>query len=209
MLPPFFWTKGSDGDKDTILLAAAALLATQRDDQRALVLLKSALERAGSETSRADLLLAVVRGLSERQQYTEARLFAERLAGMYPSSGTAFRLYSSILARQQLWSESRRAADDRLKHSPDDPDAIRVLNQCAFAEGSYDEAERHLRRLVSLGKASPNDWNNLGWQSLFRPTVSEQLIHEVQQGIGQNAGFGALHTVVMMYAELGKTDRGA
>jgi tetratricopeptide (TPR) repeat protein len=202
---PRFWTKGSHGDKDTILLAAAALLATQRDDQRALALLKSALERAGSETSRADLLLAVARGLSERQQYTEARPFAERLARMYPSSGTAFRLYSSILARQQLWRESRRAAADRLKHLPDDPDALRVLNQCAFAEGSYDEAERHLRRLVSLGKASPNDWNNLGWQALFRPIVSEQLIQEVQQGIGQNAGFDALHTVVMMYAELGKT----
>ena len=49
------------------------------------------------------------------------------------------------------------------------------------------------------------DWNNLGWQALFHPPVSEQLLQETQLGIGPNPGFSELHTVAMLYAELGKT----
>ena len=188
-----------------ILLAASAILANDRYDSRAVPLLRARLEQAPSDQARSDLLLALAYAYVRREQPIEAQKMAEGLVAMYPTSATAFRLYTGALARQQLWKESLLAAEERLRHLPDDIDAIRVLNQAAFAAGEYAEADRHLRRLVTSGKASAGDWNELGWQALFNPPVSEQTLQEVQQGIGQSAGFDRLHTLAMLYAEAGRT----
>jgi tetratricopeptide (TPR) repeat protein len=200
-----FWTRGDQSGKDEILLAAAAILANDKYDSRAIPFFTSKLEQANSDRMRAGLLLALGRAYAKRDRPAEAQRAGAQLVAMYPSSATAFRMYTDALARQQLWKESRRTAEERLKRLPDDIDALRVLNRCAFAEGSYEEADRQLRRLVALGKSTPGDWNEVGWQALFLPPVPEKVLLEVQRGMGQNLNFSLLHTLAMLYAETGKT----
>lgn len=204
-LLPRFWTRGNAGDKDAILLGAAAILAGDKDDDRAMPLLKSSLERASSDKARADLLMALTVGYTARRRPAEAEVFAGQLARMNPSSAAAFQGYASALLSQMRWKQARVIAEERLTRLPDDADALRILDRCAFVEGNYDEALRHLRKLIAMGKAKPADWNSIGWQALFHPPVSEQMAQEVQAGISQTPTFDVLHTMAMLYAELGKT----
>jgi tetratricopeptide (TPR) repeat protein/transglutaminase-like putative cysteine protease len=203
-LLPRFWTKGQKGGKDVITDAAAALLAGDRQEPRAVLILRAALEKA-AEADRPRYLLALAQAYYRRENYRDLQSVAESLVKIFPESQTSFGLLTAALNAQHLWKESRRAAEDRLRSLPDDPNAIRSLADVAAIEGNYIEGERLLRRLIASGKAKSEDRNSLGWHALFHPPVPSEVTAEVLKGVDQRSSFGLLHTVAMLYAEEGKT----
>lgn len=201
-LYPRFWTRGQEGDLKAIQAAAAALLCDLKSDTRAVPILMVRLAESNTDEERGLALWGLATAFNKHQQFQEAQASAERLLKIYPDSDAAFALLTEAFNSQLRWSASIEAAEARLKRRPNDKVAIRVLSRAAEGQGNYAEAEKQIRRLMAAGKAVPSDWNQLGWQALYHPPFGEQLISEVLQGAGSNPGFGVLHTIAMMYAEM-------
>jgi tetratricopeptide (TPR) repeat protein len=203
-LLPRFWTKGQQGEKDAIIEAAASLLTTVKSDQRAIPILRAALDKA-AEPDRPRYLAALAQAYSKRDKCTDLQPVAESLVKSFPESATAFGYLTEAFNCRQLWKQSGDAAEDRLKKLPDDPEAIRILARVAASQGNYADAERQLRRLIALGKAVTEDRNLIGWTALYHPPVPSQVMGDVLTGAGQDPPFSILHTIAMLYAEDGKT----
>jgi tetratricopeptide (TPR) repeat protein len=206
---PRFWTRGLEGDRETILRAAAVLWAQagEVDTAKPVALLTEALARTDSEPLRTNLRLALAGAAALRRDSKTLHALTSQLAASHPLSETAFRLHTGGLMRDLRWEECREFATSRLERLPDDPSAIRVLTEVAVAKGDLSEADRLGRLLISKGKAEPNDWNNLAWWALYRPPITEQALKDAQQAVSllANRDSASLHTLASLYAEAGKT----
>ncbi|HSB67820.1 MAG TPA: tetratricopeptide repeat protein [Candidatus Methylomirabilis sp.] len=167
--------------------------------------LRQRLTQAASDSERMKLDLALADILVERGQPSEALPHGRRALTITPTSDAAFVLVCRALVESGRTDECRSVIAERFQRSPDDPAALRMRVQVENYDGRHEEAERAGRRLIALAKADAADWNRLAWAALFRPPVTEQAVQDSQRSIQMQPAYVNLHTLAMLYAELGKT----
>jgi tetratricopeptide (TPR) repeat protein len=205
---PRLWTKGQQGDREALRYAAAAIVAAgSEENDTAIAILREGREKAASDGARLNFDLALAQGLMKSKKYVDLLPVAQRLAASSPDSPTAFRLLAGAQTKLKRWEECEKAAEERLKRLPDDRDAIRVQMTLAAEKGDIEEAQQFGRKLVTLGKATPVDLNNLAWCALVSGRVDEDAIQIAQRAVlsSHSASPAALHTLASLYAEVGKT----
>jgi tetratricopeptide (TPR) repeat protein len=205
---PRFWTKGQPGDREAIRYAAATLVAAgSQENGTALAILREGRERVASDGVRLNFDLALAQGFMKSKKYADLLPVAQRLVASSPDSATAFRLLAAAQIKLKRWEEGEKTATERLKRLPDDPDAIRVQMTLAAEQGDMEQAQQFGRKLVTLGKATSVDLNNLAWYALVCGAVDEEAIQNAQHAVlsSHSADSEALHTLASLYAEVGKT----
>jgi tetratricopeptide (TPR) repeat protein len=200
-----FWPRGSTADREAMLDAAAALMALDPRDTRGIDRLRAGLAGAPSEGARQRFRLALGWTFLARQQPADAVPHGERALAAEPNSPAAITILCRALLASGRPADCRAALTSRLQRAPGEPGALRLLATLENNEGRYEEAERAVRTIASAGRANGSDWNNLAWGALFRPPVTEQALRDAQQSLADGAPNPArLHTLAMLYAELGR-----
>lgn len=205
---PSFWTKGQQGDRESIRYAAAAMLAAgARENGKAVSVLLEGREKAASEAERNKFDLALAKAYMSSKKYAELLPVAQRLTAASTESTTAFVLLIYAERGLKQWQQCDDAIRERLRRLPDDPAAIRMEMMVEEAEGEIEKAQQSGRKLVALGKATTTDLNNLAWYSLFRGPVDADALQAAQRSVlmSHSSSPYALHTLASLYAEVGKT----
>jgi predicted Zn-dependent protease len=201
------WAKGREGDADEIRCAAGALALEYDATETLARTLAACREKATDPARRQALDLALLRADQELGRNEEAAQVAERLAAAAPGSAHGFVLRADTLLRLNRDDEARRLAEERLRTSPDDPEALHLLASLEEKAGRYDRRQEILRRLVDSGHGESSDFNDLAWMALIHGQVDEQAIAHAQRSANLR-GYGTyppLHTLAALYAEVGKT----
>jgi tetratricopeptide (TPR) repeat protein len=200
-----------EGGAEEIRCAASALaLGYEATDELVGALLacrESAGESTGDMARRQALDVSLLRAYGELDRPAEAAAAADRLAAAAPASKLGFILKTGSLVQMNRDDDARRLAEERLRVSPDDVEALHVLVSLEGKAGRYDRMEELLRRIVDSGHAESEDLNTLAWMSLIQGRVDEQAIAHAQRSANLR-GYGSypsLHTLASLYAEVGKT----
>jgi tetratricopeptide (TPR) repeat protein len=203
---PHFWTKGQQGDRETIRIAGATLIAAAGDD-RAVSILLEGRDKAASEEERRQFDEALAQAYMGSKNYAGLMPVAQRLVAASPDSAAAFAMLIAAGTRLRQWPQCEQAIADRLKRLPDDPVAIRLEMSVAQEKGDFEKVQTSGRELVALGKATAGDLNNLAWSFLFRGGVDAEALQMAQRSVlmTQSSQAAALHTLASLYAEAGKT----
>ena len=81
-----------------------------------------------------------------------------------------------------------------------------LLAECLQEEKRFKESAELLQKLTTTDKSTKADFNALGWNAVLGHTVTQENIDPVQRAASaNNQDAGLLHTLAMMYAEIGKT----
>ena len=202
-------TPATPANIDEARCAAAALIGTTGEEAKALPLLRSCRESAGSSgparQSALDLALALTEG--KLGQWSAMEEASQRLLAASPDSERAEKLHARALLALGRWEEIRALAERHLQRSPDDGWALALLADAAVHAGDLAGAEARLRQIVQSGKATANDFNSLAWLLLQRGRVNDEALD-----FGQRAATLSdyeqpmyLHTLASLYAEMGRT----
>ena len=203
-----FWKQGSDAGLDAIGYAAASLMVETVSADRAIPILQEGRKKAESEPDKVHFDLALALAFARLDRQEEMLTVTRRLLQARPDSPTAFGQVAESLRRLEHWDDFERLAQDRLSRLPNDPDALRLLGELAhFHEGDFDKARQFHQKLVNLGEANANDFNNQAWRTLFYDLVAEEGIELAQRAVllTQSLNAASLHTLATLYAEAGKT----
>lgn len=160
---PRLWTKGKEGDAAQMKLAAAAILVqTKPTAAQGVAMLEAARAAASGDSERLAISLALVEGYDslEGQEAKEMPIVTE-LSKQYPESRRVFLDQSYALRALGRFEEAGTLAQERLKHTPDDPDAMRALMRTAAAREDYAGAHDAAQKIVDAGKAEAADLNSL------------------------------------------------
>ena len=204
---PRMWTKGKVADPERMKVAAAALLAQTRETAAAGVpVLEAARNGAQSASDKLNLALALLDGYRSLDQYEKLLRLATELRVEYPDSKRLIGEQETALNGLRRFAEADALAEEQLKRTPDDTDAMRALVRSATAREDYSLAYARGKQIMEAGKAEAQDLNGIAWTSLFTGRVEqadlETSIKSTQ--LGQNSP-AALHTLGCVYAEMGKT----
>lgn len=203
---PRIWSKGSQAGPEAIRAAASCLLVRPGHEDEAIALLRSALAAERDPAIGDYLRLTLARGLFTLGRFEDAEPLWRELNARYPDSRTAFLILGAVDRALRKFDASEAVARERLERSPDDPEAVRLMSHIMADQGQYDAAMEWLQKLVAQGKADAADYNNLGWNALFRTGMDEQAVQYAQRGIDISkwANRGNLHTLASAWAGLGK-----
>jgi tetratricopeptide (TPR) repeat protein len=204
---PRMWTRGKDADIDRMTLAAAALLAQTRETARdGVPILEAAWNSAQREGDKLNLQLALLDGYRNSEQYDKLREMAAGLARDYPDSKRLFSDQEFALAALGRFAEADALAQELLKRTPSDLDAMRALVTSAVAREDYPLAHERGKKIVDAGKAEGLDLNGIAWSSLFTGKVEQaDLDTAIKAAQMSQNNAGELHTLGCVYAEVGKT----
>jgi tetratricopeptide (TPR) repeat protein len=101
--------------------------------------------------------------------------------------------------------EADALAQERLRRTPGDLDALRQLESNAIAREDFAKAHDIAQGIVKDGKGSTAELNGIAWFSLFSGKPSDSDVDAALKGAQlSNNDWGALHTLGCLYAELGK-----
>jgi predicted Zn-dependent protease len=204
---PRLWTKGKDASAASMKLAAAAYLSSHyATAPTGIPILEDALKSGGSDTERANIMLALAASYGPNNNYEKSFPIEAALAKQYPESESLFRSQEFDLRALRRFDEADALAEDRLKRIPGDLDALRGLARSAVARGDYRKAQTFWQKIIDSGQADPQDMNSSSWNSLYtgntRPADLENALKAAQLS-GKRADI--LNTLGCVYAELGKT----
>ena len=197
------WPKGNPtAAADEIRAAAAALLVADPDYAFAAApLLVAAREKVPANLRvRIDVALATA---YSRLESDELVAVARRIAVAAPDSPMAFSMYCSALTAFGQPAEARRLAEARLEKMRNDPDALRVLSQASAQTGDFESAVDYLRQIIQRADASPSDYNNVAWNSLFIGKELDQAIENANTAVSLAGNPSTMHTLAAVYAESG------
>jgi len=127
---------------------------------------------------RKTLAWALASGLARAGRWAEVVPLAEALLQADPASERAFALLGGALLELKRGPELAAAAARRLALLPDDLAARHALVSKAIREGDAVAALAEERRILSGGKATAGDRNNLAWALLFLPTPDAATLDE-------------------------------
>lgn len=207
-LLPRFWERGRPADRTAIEYAAAALLAGSDWAEKAVPILERGSKSAQSDAERTSFDLALARTYAKLDK-TEALLpVAQELLRTAPKSAIAFRLVEGALQSAQRWSDAELAAQERLQLLPGDVDALRALVEAGVRQGQLAKVEQHHARLVEIGKAEAEDYNQLAWAALLSGAAGPAAIEAAERGtmLSQNKRAFVIHTLACLYAEVGRSN---
>jgi tetratricopeptide (TPR) repeat protein/transglutaminase-like putative cysteine protease len=198
------WTHGADAGVEELRAAAAALEAAEFPD-RAVPLLAERRRATPEGPARRALSWGLAAGYRGAKRWADALALADELLAADPASEPAFGLKVRALTELGRTPSLRASLEARLRAEPESAAALRLLAGLAIRAGDVDEIDRHLRRLVELGKAEPMDYNNLAWAGLLRPTLPPDAISQAQKA-AQLTGeqYPALHTLATLHAVRGE-----
>lgn len=203
---PRFWTKGGESDPGKMRLAAAAILVmTEATAERGISILEAAHSSVSGDSDKANVALALVYGYDRLADYAKAVLVASQLQEQYPDSDSAFRWHAFCLRAAGRSGDADNLAQERLRRTPGDADALRQVEFDAIARGEYSRARNTAQDIVREGKGTASDLNQIAWFSLFTGKTTESDIDTALKAaqLGNNA-WAILHTLGCLYAEVGK-----
>lgn len=197
------WTRGRAADRQTIELAAAALLPdTKKSAELALPLLHAARAKASDDVKwRIDQVLAESYRITEN--WVASLAAADRLLVRYPDSRAAFGM--AMLALKELGrnDEMKDRAQQRLLRLKDDVAALRTLSELARDAGQHDLAAQYRAQIIATSAdPEPADYNNHAWSALFAGTNLDDAIAHAQRAVTiAPESYPSLNTLAVLYAE--------
>jgi tetratricopeptide (TPR) repeat protein len=204
---PRLWTKGKNADASTMKVAAAAILAQQKETAlQGIALLKAARASSNNQIDKVNIALATIAGYEVLEDFEKVFATSWELATEYPESVRTF--YAETYALRDLGrlKEAEQIAQERLQRMPGDLEAMRILALIAVAREDYSAARSFEQKLADEGRAEPRDLNTIAWDSLFAGKVESSDLDAALKGAQlSNNRAGILHTLGCVYAELGKT----
>ena len=202
-----FWTKGRNVDASIVKIAAALILAGQKETApQALALLEEAKSESLRDADKVNILLGISLGAANAEDFAKELKSAQELSQQYPESISVFSDTCFSLRALGRPKEAEQLAQDRLKRLPDDLDTIRILSYIEVTRGDFAAARAYGQKLADQGKAEPQDLNGMAWQSLFTGKTNESDLQAALKGAElSNKNTSILHTLGCVYAELGKT----
>jgi transglutaminase-like putative cysteine protease/tetratricopeptide (TPR) repeat protein len=203
---PRFWTKGKESDAAKMKLAAAAILVmTEETAARGISILEAANGSVAGDTDRTNVALALVYGYDRLRQYDKGVAVASKLQEQYPESDSAFRWHAFFLRASGRYGEADALAQERLRRTPGDVDALRQMEFNAIAREDYPKARDFAQEIVKEGKGTASELNQIAWYSLFTGKVTDSDIDAALKAAQlSNNAWGILHTLGCLYAEVGK-----
>jgi tetratricopeptide (TPR) repeat protein len=209
-LLPRFWSKGSSkpgaDSPEAMRLAGLSLLAGSMDAKPYLAEIAADREKAsGQRQTDLDLLLAV--SAMGAEQPAIGMPAAKRLLEQEPDSvlalnlaGQGFQLLNDPAGWQAMLAP-------RLAEKSGDRDLLTAQAQALELAHDFKSAQVAEQKVLDSGKATVADYNHFAWLGLFHDDLSEEILKAALQAaqMGNNSGFGELHTLACIYAAQGKT----
>lgn len=203
---PHFWTKGKESDAGKMRLAAAAILVmTEATAERGISILEAVEGSVSGDADKTNVALALVYGYDRLRKYDKGVLVASKLQEQYPESDSTFRWNAFCLRAAGRSGEADTLAQERLRRTPGDVDALRQMEFDAIARKDYSKARDIAQDIVKEGKGTASDLNQIAWFSLFTGKVTDPDIDAALKAAQlSNDAWGILHTLGCLYAEVGK-----
>jgi transglutaminase-like putative cysteine protease len=203
---PRFWTKGRDADPSAMRLAAAAILvASKATAQRGISILEAARATAKGEIENQSILLALLDGYDNLDDYQKALDIATELARQVPESARVFYNEAFDLCALGRFDDAIELSEQRLQRIPDGLDAQRELEFIAAARGNYALAHRLALQIIQSDEAVSSDFNQAAWLSLFTgKTDDNDLAFALKAAQFSQNRASELHTLGCVYVQLGK-----
>lgn len=201
------WKQGRAASDAEIKLAAAALLVeTKGTAARGVAVLKEERDSASGEAEKLNVNLALMMGYFRLEEHEMVIEIGAELAKQFPESRSVFMNLTGQLRVIGRIEESDLLAEDRLSRMPGDVDAMRVLVLGAVDREDYLKAHALDQKILDVGKAEPDDLNDIAWYSLFTGKVEETDVEGALKAAQLSKNNPAmLHTLGCVYAESGKT----
>jgi tetratricopeptide (TPR) repeat protein len=204
---PRFWVKGQAADARKMRLAAASILVGYKSTAAlGAAILEEAQKDATSEREKTNILLALSRGYSNLDKYTELLQVSMQLIKQEPESKTAFIDNAIALMGLNRYDDAIALCDERLKLLDGDTDALRMKVEVESSRGDYVKARAMARKMVDQGKVDAELLNEIAWFALFTDKVDDADIETAiksTQMAKDNPHI--LHTLACLYAATGKT----
>jgi len=137
------------------LAAVSILTAYKQTAAQGLPVMEAARDSARNDSEKVNISLALLSGYANLDEYDKALAVAADLARQYPESERAFFAQTFNLRALGRVEEADRLAAERLKRTPGDVAAMRVLVWNATASGDYVKAHALDQDIVDDGKPSP------------------------------------------------------
>jgi len=203
---PRVWRRGQNGDAVAIQVAAAALLADHKQQEKLLPVLKAAREGAKTESEKANLDLILFDAYATLKRWPEALGAMAEVLRFYPDSDAAFTGYTYAAINLKDWDAVNRAAKQRTERNPDDELVLMVEAEAAAKRGNVQESLDLLKPRISNPKAGMSLLNNYAWTGLFLSPVPADAVEIAQRAarLTENKSFGIVHTLAAVYADMGR-----
>jgi transglutaminase-like putative cysteine protease/Flp pilus assembly protein TadD len=201
------WTKGKGGDVAPMKAAAAAMAAYHyQTAPTAVPILEAALKSAASDADKVNIMIALTEGYEIIESYEKAGSVGVQLAKQYPESKSLFLDQEYNLRTLGRFDEADKLAEERLRRTPGDSEAMHALARNATSRENYAQAHSLSKKIVEDGKADASDFNNIAWYSLFVGKVDATDIENALKATQlSDKETYSLHTLGCVYAVSGKT----
>lgn len=196
---PRLWSKGAPASAAQVRYAAAALMYSQES----LSILQEAIGSASDPTVKAYYQLAYTRSCVYMKSWGNCLAVAKSLALAYPASDTALALVAQSSAGAGQVEAAEQTLRKAIADSPDDLGLRRSLTNSLILGNRITQSLQLAKEIAETPNASPFDWNQYGWLSLFAGNTDEPMIHALERGQGQPHA-AIENTIAAMYAEIGK-----
>jgi tetratricopeptide (TPR) repeat protein/transglutaminase-like putative cysteine protease len=205
---PYFWTKGQDGDAETMRIAALVLLRSKSLKGSGLATIEQARGNAKSETERTQLTMVLAYAYQAQERWADMLPVCEDLVKSAPTSLRAFGLLTTAYSRNGRLDDWQTAVASREKAYPDEVAYKRSAVFLASARGDSAGARTKTKAIMDTGKATANDLNLYAWYALFLPgPIDSESMDAAQRAneLTSHGDFNILHTLGCVYAQAGKT----
>jgi len=201
------WEQGREGTAEEIRLAAACVLAMDKDEPEAMEDMKRAFNVNLSEAQMGAVAQSLARGAIRRKDWGTLSQASARLVSKFPNSLIAFNWQIESLISSRKWLELIEVMDAAMVKHPDDQDLPgRKLYYLKLA-GRSAESESQMADLIARGKAKPSDFNNLAWWQVVRGKTDSRTLEYARRAVQGNgaSSSAAHHTLATILAESGRT----
>lgn len=202
-----FWVKGQEATAQEIRVAAASLLAPEKESRDAVQILQEGRISAKDDAARGRFDLALLQAHMARSEWAALEAVSERLVKANPSSKMAALARIVALAGSKKWPYMLKFADERLIREPFDAEFLGGKASALGHLGRLEEQEQLLKAAIGSGKATSMDFNNLAWGDLVRGKVTDQSIDWARRSVllKPEKNGAAQHTLASLLAERGET----
>lgn len=196
------WEKGQQGDLNAVLAAAATIALA---DEESADVLKKLRADAREAATQKHLDHALFQSAIARRKREEIATYGKALLAVYPQSAMALQVSISALGNLKRYAEAEALLAERLRKNANDEEALRAGINLALIKASHAEMLANGKKLIEIGEADVNDYNNLAWGVFAeKGAVDEALQFALKGASTQKLHFGLLHTLAAIYAGAGK-----
>ncbi|MBL0209511.1 MAG: DUF3857 domain-containing protein [Holophagaceae bacterium] len=200
-----FWTRGNEGSAEEIRVAAAALMAFEKEDGGQIQILEESQRKAQDKAAKARFDLPLTFAYAAREDWKVAELHARKLTDAYPESESASKLLMGMLAAQHRWDAVIEILDRRLTKFPEDQRLLQFKVNTLHSMGKREEWNRMLQSMINNGTASAEEFNSLAWDQVARQEVNNATLETIRHSLQLRIHASSQHTLAAVLAELDRT----